>query len=546
MADEDLLAQAQAIQNQRLLAQAQEIQGRATSPAPAPAAPQSTAGEAGLQALGQGIGMRYLPEAQAYAAKIANKILPESWGADPNESYNDLKDYFQKQSALKEKQYPSLTKVGEVAGAVIGAPALGLVGEAIPGAAMAARGLGAMGKAAEAVPYIGKAAPLATRAAESAAIGAGYGAAENPGENDSLETRLNNALTGMKYGAGSAVAGQAIKKSFPYLARASSGISPEATKTYIERQPEVKALIERGPDAAALMAEDTHNTVMDQFQKKKSEIGRVLSSQINGSPNLIERDKIFAPIEDHIKKLSNSEMALTQEGKSELEVLKNHLASMKEGLPEMIKPETAWDLKDRLYQESRPPYDAGKAEKQVAGAAQKSWAAAKSELDKAAGTAGVNKQYSDLADLGDKIQKYFKDPVTTERTLMQLDKPSKGATRLAIDRLDNQIGKTPIKDNAKLLQAYGEFQNPELLPKSSGGTTSTSRSLGLSALFGGIGGIGGEQGQHIGNALGNVAGGPLAVKTALDLYPKLAPALPSAGQIPYVAAPWLLMNNGGQ
>lgn len=527
MADENagLLERALLLQKAKMLQQSKMAQ------ASAPPTEQTGAAEAAIQGFGQGETLGYLPEINARVAQATQYVLPESMGGGGNENYAQLKDYFTRQNQTMKQEHPYASLGGNVAGALASAPLGGVVTKGIGGAARMIPGLTT---AAEAAPAI-------ARAGEAAATGAGYGAAMNPEEG----SRLQNAKSGALLAGGLSAVGQAGAAAFPYIARATSGISPKAIKTYLTRQPEVDALITEGPNAAAQLAEETHGIIQQQFQNKKSEIGQALAKQINGAPNLISRDKIFSPIEDHIQKLANSEMSLTSEGQNEIQALRGHVDSMKEGLPDLIKPETAWDLKDRLYMDAKIPLGATKADKQIANVAGKSYEVAKGELNNAANSAGLNKKYSETMTLGDKLKKYFRDPETTERTLMQMDRPSKGAMRMTVDKMDSMLGWTPVKDNAQLLEAYGQFQHPELLPISSGGTTSTSRSLGLSSIFGAVGGLGGEQGRRVGNAIGTVAGGPLATKTAIRatnyLSPRISPYAPSTGQLPYVVNPWLNM-----
>lgn len=343
-----------------------------------------------------------------------------------------------------------------------------------------------------------------------------------------------------------------IEKAFPYAANMSSGVPVEATKTYINENPEVKALIKEGPDAAANMAEDVHAGIKDQFFKKKNEVGAALAVQTSGNPNLISSAKIFQPIEDHIANLVSSERSLTADGQAEIEALRAELDGMKQGLPELITPKTAWELKDQLKDKSNlqnvsgtftARYGAGAsgAEKALSDAAKKSYDVANKEIQNAAGTSGLSSEYQKLSRLQEGLQKYFKNPETTERTLLTLDKQSKGAARKTVKSLDEATGDTGISDMAKKLEAYKYYQDPELLPISSGGTTSTSRTGGLSGAFGAIGSLLGEGGRHAGENIGRVVGGPAAVKTAADLgiYGSKALGAAPARVAPIFVSPWL-------
>jgi hypothetical protein len=327
-----------------------------------------------------------------------------------------------------------------------------------------------------------------------------------------------------------------VGKIFPTIARGTSGIPKEAIKTYMANRPEIDAMIAEGPDAAAKLSTTTNEQIHSLISGKKSEIGQDLRKQITGSPNVVNRDNIFLPIENEITDLVNSELSHTPAGQAKISKYRAGVDAMKIGLPEQIQPETAWKLKDDLYQMSQYNSAASKDEKSFAKAAQKSYHAANNELQTAANSAGKSKEYSALSSVEEQAGKYFGDPAKTERTLMQLDAPSKGQTRILLDKLEELVGPTKVRENAKKILAYKEFQNPELLPKSGGGTTSTSRSLSLMSGLGSIGSMFGEGGRKVGEAVGTVAGGPMATKFAISKGQDIAKKV---GGKMALSSPWL-------
>lgn len=340
-----------------------------------------------------------------------------------------------------------------------------------------------------------------------------------------------------------------IEKSFPTIARGTSGVPKEAIQTYMQRTPEVEALIAEGPDAAANLSEQTHRQIQDQFFTKKKEVGKALETSVKGSQNLITRDELFLPLEKRLTELSSSQRALTPSGKEEILALRSEIDSLKGGLPDQITPTTAWELQDIFKQnanlqnvkgsfQARYGKGATGAEKLFSDANKDAYQVVNSSLEKAASTAGQKAEYAKLSRLQEKLQKYFKDPETTERTLLQLDKGSKDFARKTVNDLDKTIGPTGIRETSDLLEAYSYFQSPELLPISSGGTTSTSRTLGLSSLFEAAGGLAGEKGRQIGRAVGSVAGGPAATKFTIKAGKA---ASKKAGALPARMSPWLQM-----
>jgi len=196
--------------------------------APAPSAPPAdpnSGAEATLEGFGQGGTFGYLPNLQARLAQMGNAVLPESMGGGGDESYEDLKKAFQRRDLALKSAHPIASVAGNVGGAVMSAPAGGML---IKGAGAAMKGAQAMRAAGEAAPLVGElldapaallpgaagtaapgvasvAQPVSTLAkvGKAAATGAGYGAIENPemeaDPNDpygELKARLSNAALG--------------------------------------------------------------------------------------------------------------------------------------------------------------------------------------------------------------------------------------------------------------------------------------------------------------------------------------------------------------
>lgn len=510
-----------------------------TEQAPPPL--ESSAAEAALQGFGQGGTLGYLPELQAGLAKVL----------EPETPYAKLKEYFgQRNTALKE-EHPSATLAGQLGGAIASAPLSGMAARgalgAIPGATAIGEGLGAIKSGAEAIPLVGKAIPTLGAVGEQAAIGAGYGAAMNPEGGSRLENAETGAVVGGALGAG----GQGIKAGIKKYLSMTSGVPEKAISGYLKYKPEVQSLIAN--EGGADYATQVHGELQDAFFNKKREIGAALAKQIGGADNLTVTNKIFAPIEEHINKLSKSEIALTKEGQDEISALKNYVSGIREGLPDQIKPETVWDLKDRLYQASKVPYNGTKSEKQIAAVAKKAHDVAKEELNTAAKTAGLNAEYSKYSKLQDKMDQYFSDPEKTFKTLQGIEAPSKEFARDTARQIKDNLG-VDLQKPAQVLEAYRYFRKPEMMPISSGGTTSTTRSMGMAGAGalagGGLGGaIGGPHGASAGAALGAAAGGALHSPAAIKQYMNAAQAIspyasqiaPEAGQIPYLMSPWLKM-----
>jgi len=342
-----------------------------------------------------------------------------------------------------------------------------------------------------------------------------------------------------------------IEKAFPYVGRASSGVPVKAIKTYMQETGTVDALIKQGPDVAAQISNKMHGEIKEQFFQKKKEIGEALSTQIKGGDNLIPTSAIFAPLAERHAELVASQRFKTPSGKAEAKALKKTITGLLKGLPVEVTPNTAWELQDTLKQlsnynnvkgtmQSRFGPSASGAEKTLADAAAKAYKNVNQELENAAGAAGLKKEYTDASRLQEKLQKYFNTPEATERTLMSLDAKSKGAARKTVSEFEKLVSPpgANISKQADLLNSYSYFQDPELLPISSGGTTSTSRSIGISSAFEALGGLAGPKGAQVGRATGNVLGGPAAIKQIVKKGKTIGKAL---GAGPARTSPWLQM-----
>lgn len=138
------------------------------------------------------------------------------------------------------------------------------------------------------------------------------------------------------------------------------------------------------------------------------------------------------------------------------------------------------------------------------------------------------------------VDSKFSTPEKTFKTLSGYDKPSQKFLKKNVDEISQLLGRDLSKES-DLLQSYSYFQDPSLLPISSGGTTSTSRTIGLSSVFEAAGGLAGEKGRTVGKAIGNVVGGPAAVKAAAKAERALKGTGITGRQLVPTFNPWLRM-----
>lgn len=136
----------------------------------------------------------------------------------------------------------------------------------------------------------------------------------------------------------------------------------------------------------------------------------------------------------------------------------------------------------------------------------------------------INEKYSHAIDRGDLLKKFFKDEFSTQRTLHSLLGKKKGAERLALEKIDRELG-TDVLGEAKHQIAIDLFSRPSMDAIGSGGTTSTSHSVPLGGLGGFLGYAAGNKigpesggrvlGAGVGAYLGSKIGSPAALRTVM-------------------------------
>lgn len=142
----------------------------------------------------------------------------------------------------------------------------------------------------------------------------------------------------------------------------------------------------------------------------------------------------------------------------------------------------------------------------------------------------------------DVVMPHFKDAERANRTLGNLGGRGKKVLQERLGEVDAQFG-TDTLEKARMLEAANIFAKPSLDPLSSGGTTSTSRTIPASAGLGSIGywlganfipGQGGAGiGAGLGIGLGSMLGAPATIKAGVKagakaekLAKKASPARP--------------------
>lgn len=206
-------------------------------------------------------------------------------------------------------------------------------------------------------------------------------------------------------------------------------------------------------------------------------------------------------------------------------------------------------------------------EKQLANAAAQSSTVLGDALDAASTGLGPNRQeYKRLMRVQQDMAPYFNSPEKIFSTLSNANNKTRQVLLERLQSFDKEFG-TDLVESAKQLQVYKHFGGGgSLLPTSSGGTTSTSRSLLARAIGGPVGGLAGYQiggaiapddhearylgagaGAAVGATAASALGGPAAIRQAIQLYQsnaaQAARAAASGGYAPQSA--WNFVTRGG-
>lgn len=364
-------------------------------------------------------------------------------------------------------------------------------------------------------------------------------------------------------GLSSAIQAQkGISRVLPKVAEFMSGVPAEATKTLANKGPELDQLAESGISS---ISENAHDELKSGLAKYKDKVGAQLGAEIKGTKNTIDISGAKDAVDSHIAKLESSETAknpLVQQQIQDLKEARNNIFQEVSGvnpetgekilteMPNDVSAQKAFEIQHLLGEYAqlskmkpgltpRMGPTATSADKQWANANSAAYKDINEQLDSA--TSGLSTKlktdYRNYTNLQKNLNAHFSDPDKTYKSLSSLDTPGKKYVKETLEKLkDGTNGEVDILPEAKLLQAYKYYNNPSMAPISSGGTTSTSRSLSLGALGGMLGyKIGGYPGSAIGYGAGNIVSSPMAMKQYTKVLSGVgqvaAPLSPYANQL---------------
>lgn len=394
---------------------------------------------------------------------------------------------------------------------------------------------------------IGMAAPAVFGAAPMSSAVKGYAAKElgRPGQ-----TLTADAVEGLIKAGERGYAGQlydwSTRTAAPKVASMLSGASERGIKTYANRMNEIDSLNDTGvTDVIGGAQKKVSKGINDLVSNKGKQIQQLMEQ----SGQKVDIGQVRKIYQDHIEELmSLKNNHLDNEGvEQQLKTAMDEYQSVfnepylptsqsTAGVPNEVSARGAFELQQQLKDKGdlyrmtggpmpRHATSTSVPDKRLADKALDAYGATGDALETATGgvSATLKGEYKNLAELRKGLQPYFSSPERAFETLRNLDRPSK---QLLYERLQKLADEgVDLMPDAELIEAYNYFGKPSLTPISSGGTTSTSRSLGGQNAMEGLGALAGRGmtgnytgtvvGKQIGKTAGGIMFGPAAVKQGI-------------------------------
>lgn len=186
-------------------------------------------------------------------------------------------------------------------------------------------------------------------------------------------------------------------------------------------------------------------------------------------------------------------------------------------IPDSTSARRAWDLQKSLKQMSKWEQSMTPEDAYTKDTARTAYMNINSALDDASEglTTKAKGQYRDAVTLENELLPKFEGKTrmdSIQKTYGQLSSMDAKSRQILKERLSRlaESGQLDLTDEAKTLSTFSELGNPKLMPISSGGTTSTSRTIPLASIGGLAGGYAGNYAGPTGQPGIDSAGGALA------------------------------------
>lgn len=314
-----------------------------------------------------------------------------------------------------------------------------------------------------------------------------------------------------------------------------SGVPSEAIETYAKNKKLINTLDQATAEELAQNAsQQARSAIMSTRQKAGEALGEAISQAGNKPVNIVDFKKTLeeaatAP-KEALKNKAAQETYADLKGK--IDQLFTFTETTPEGklvstpIPDQLTAQQLFDMKQQLKEmgdlyggrsgllSSLAKKDAPLVSKKFEGDLMSATKKIDQMIDEA--TAGASKEarqrYAELSRSADQADRYFSTPEKTVQTLSNISTPAKASARRIINKADQLFG-TDLEQTGKVLESAKYFNQPSMEALSGKGVTSTSRTLGGSALGGYIGSaIGGPGGAGLGAVIGSKAASPWMIK----------------------------------
>lgn len=333
-------------------------------------------------------------------------------------------------------------------------------------------------------------------------------------------------------------------------------------------QEEIKSLGNRLKDLVGLEKNGIREPVKGYQENVKNAFGKYINlkgrqlesevGKISGEVDTLPLHTYFQNVIDKLESLKAGASDPTID--AQIEAAKKTYAKYVQGLPEKISTQRAFKLGKDLGDFADLASTGGlgmrsgleaadNSEKITMEAARfgKEYLNDALDLMSEGKTKNIRNQLAEIHELKNEVAPIFKSPKDAFAKLRGLDKEGKRYVREAIKKVDSQLG-TNVSKDAELLQLMSTYSQPATDILSSGGTTSTTRSIPLAAIGSGVGyfageklsdeaGVSGLVGRAIGAGLGGLLGSKAGSPAAIRMYIEKGQALEKAANALRNSAP---------
>lgn len=407
------------------------------------------------------------------------------------------------------------------------------------GAALGAA-MGPLGPAAIGARGAAAAAGLGGAGAEALRQGLGQVAGVNQSM-DAEQVAMMGAVgaLGPTIGKGMNVAYDvATRRMLPKAAATASGV-PEQVWKHFQVNPGRHIELSMDPKRFKSLVDETAQTIVQGFQNKEKELwGKMapLYKQADEAGSQVSMGPVIEDIDKLINKYTRPNP--TPAEVADLETLKKVKADYLQTVPakgeevgtnlSTMKPSQALAFRQKLddladWERTPGAASADTITNEIQNFAKR----ARDEVSKqitqiAPELKALNAQYAETAEAFKNVGKSFKDPKTTLQTMMSWDSNAK---RMVNNDVNMHLGDDfaqMIQSNLDDIQVQKYLGNPQSMAISSGGTTSTSRSVPLATILGSLGtvmgySLGGGISNPVTSAVTGTIGGAAGIKLGTSL-----------------------------